>query len=120
MDFNQIKSYCISKTGAYEDYPFGPDTLVVKAESKMFALLSQSGNKVTISLKCDPFVAQNLRQQYAAVKPGYHLNKEHWNTVTIDDSIPDSELRWMVDHSYDMVVKGLTKAEKARLASHPG
>jgi predicted DNA-binding protein (MmcQ/YjbR family) len=115
MDFLALKNYCLSKKGAYEDYPFGPEPLVIKVSSKMFALLSIRMDKVTLSLKCDPFVAQNLRQQYAAVQPGYHMNKEHWNTVSLDDSVPETELLWMIDHSYEMVVKGLSKDEKLKL-----
>lgn len=117
MDLIQIKKHCLSKAGAYEDYPFGPESTVVKVQSKMFSLIAEKAGKVHISLKCDPFVAQNLRQQYIAITPGYHLNKEHWNTVVVDGSIPDSEIYWMIDHSYEMVLKGLTKAEKEQLAT---
>lgn len=115
MEFEQIRNYSLSKTGATEDFPFGPEPLVIKVMSKMFALISFKNCKINISLKCDPFVAQSLRQQYESVTPGYHLNKEHWNTVILDGTIPDSEIYWMIDHSYEMVVKGLTKAEKGKL-----
>lgn len=103
---------CLSKTGAYEDYPFGPEVLVIKVGTKMFALISERGGKLNISLKCDPFLAETLRKQYAAVTPGYHLNKKHWNTIVVNDSIPDEEITWMIQHSYDLVFKSLSKAEK--------
>lgn len=115
MEFAAIKNHCLSKKGAYEDYPFGPEPLVVKVQSKIFALISDKSGKVSISLKCDPFLAQNLRQQYNSVTPGYHLNKEHWNTVLLDGSIPDPEIFWMIDHSYEMVVKRLPQEEKNKL-----
>ena len=110
-----IVKYCLSKSGARADYPFGPEPLVIKVGNKMFALISASSGILTVSLKCDPFVAQSLRQQYQAVKPGYHLNKQHWNTVTPDDSIPDEEIMRMLDHSYELVVKGLSKSDRAVL-----
>jgi predicted DNA-binding protein (MmcQ/YjbR family) len=113
MDFNDLRRYCLSKKCAYEDYPFGPEPLTIKVGSKMFAILSDD-TKTSLSLKCDPFVAQSLREQYTSVKPGYHLNKEHWNTVFPDCTIPDSEILWMIDHSYDLVVKSLTKEEKKK------
>ncbi len=110
-----VLKYCLSKKGAYEDFPFGPEPITVKVGSKMFALLSNRSDKNFISLKCDPFVAQSLREQYSSVTPGYHLNKQHWNTITIDGTIPEHELIWMIDHSYDLVFKSLTKAEKKQL-----
>ncbi len=109
--------YCLSRKGANKDYPFGPDALVVKVGSKMFAILSENSDSLHISLKCDPLVARDLRDQYSAITPGYHLNKQHWNTVVVDGSVPDEELKWMIDHSYALVVKGLTKAEKLQLAA---
>lgn len=115
MDLHTILQYCLTKPGAYEDHPFGPEPTVIKTASKMFALISQKAGKTSLSLKCDPFLAQNLRQQYTAVTPGYHLNKEHWNTVLLDGSVPAAELYWMIDHSHALIIKSLTKAEKASL-----
>jgi predicted DNA-binding protein (MmcQ/YjbR family) len=115
MDFNGIKNCCLSMNGAYEDYPFGPETIVFKVESKMFALFSCNSNRLSISLKCDPFLAQSLREQYSTITPGYHLNKHHWNSILIDGSIPESEIRWMIEHSYQLVVKRLTREEKRKL-----
>jgi predicted DNA-binding protein (MmcQ/YjbR family) len=108
MNIQQILQYCLTKKGTLEEYPFGPETTVIKVGSKIFAIFS----KGRVSLKCDPFNADLLRMQYFAVTPGYHLNKEHWNTVLINDTVPDDEIKWMVDHSYDLVSKSLTKAEK--------
>lgn len=112
MDFDQIKAYCLSKKGALEDRPFGPEPLVMKVANKMFALLSVNNGSIHISLKCDPVLAQNLRQEYPTIKPGYHLNKEHWNTVVVDGSVPESEIFWLIDLSYQLVFKGLPKQDK--------
>lgn len=106
-----VVKYCLTKNGAYEDYPFGPEPLVIKVGSKIFALISKKGDKNYISLKCDPFVAQSLRQQYPSITPGYHLNKQHWNTVLLDGTVPDNEIKWLIDHSYDLVFKTLSKSK---------
>jgi predicted DNA-binding protein (MmcQ/YjbR family) len=115
MNIKSIQQYCLSKKGAREEYPFGTDVLVIKIASKMFALISERGGQWNISLKCDPFIAESLRQQYPAITAGYHLNKTHWNTVVIDGSIPESEMISMIDHSYELVYKGLKMAEKLEL-----
>ncbi len=115
MNGEAVKEYCLSKKGAVEDFPFGPDALVIKVASKMFALMSSHGTKVSISLKCDPFLAQDFRDRYPSITAGYHLNKKHWNTVSIDGRVPDQELCWMIDHSYELVLKSLTRSERAML-----
>lgn len=112
MDGKAISEYCLSKAGAIEDLPFGPDVLVFKVASKMFILISGRGSKLNISLKCDPILAEDFRQRYPAVTPGYHLHKRHWNTVVVDGSVPDNEICWMIDHSYELIIKSLTKAER--------
>jgi predicted DNA-binding protein (MmcQ/YjbR family) len=112
-----LRQYCLNKPGAYEDYPFGPEPAVFKVGSKMFALLNETVGQAVISLKCDPGLSDLFRQQYAAVQPGYHLNKKHWNTVVLDGTVPDSEILWMIDHSYELVVKSLPKTERERLVS---
>ncbi|GIL12193.1 MAG: DNA-binding protein [Chloroflexota bacterium] len=114
MDRNELRLYCLSRRAAVEDFPFGDDVAVFKVSGKVFALLPVAG-PVRISLKCDPTWAVVLRQTYPAVKPGWHLNKKHWNTVEVDGSIADDEILEMVEHSYQLVVKGLTKVERARL-----
>jgi len=111
MNRESIVSHCLDKPGAREDYPFGPEPLVVKVGSKMFALVSGS-EPVHISLKCDPDTAIMLRQEFEAVKPGYHLNKTHWNTVVVDGSVPEKDVRWMIDHSYALVLKSMPKRER--------
>ena len=108
LNIQEVKDYCLNKLGAFEDFPFGTEPLVIKVASKIFAIITKN----SISLKCDPFVAQNLRNQYSSVKPGYHLNKSHWNTVYLEGEIPDSEISWMIDHSYDLVYSKLRKSEK--------
>ncbi|TDF95920.1 MmcQ/YjbR family DNA-binding protein [Paenibacillus piri] len=112
MNIEALTRYCLSKQGTREEYPFGDDVLVIKVASKIFAFISERNNVPNISLKCDPFIAENLRQQYPSVIPGYHLNKSHWNTVILDGSISGPELCSMIDHSYELVFKGLKKSEK--------
>src|SRR3712207_5535705 len=99
---DQLREYLLAKPGATEGYPFGPDPLVVKVGGKMFALVSLGSKPNQVSLKCDPIDAQFLRDTYPAVQPGYHLNKRHWNTVTLDGSIPEPDLRVMIDSSYKL------------------
>jgi predicted DNA-binding protein (MmcQ/YjbR family) len=115
MTFNSIKKYCLSKKGSYEDYPFDEETLVIKTGSKMFALMNIYEKPVSINLKCEPILAMNLRDMYAAVTPGYHMNKIHWNTVLIDGSIPDKEIKSMIDHSYELVFKSLKISERSKI-----
>jgi len=115
MDYDALCNYLIAKPGARRDMPFGPDALVFKVLDKMFALVAWQADPLTVSLKADPVDAMILRKQFEAVKPGYHMNKKHWNTVTLDSSIPDEELRLMIDESYTLVVQGMTRADQAKL-----
>lgn len=101
--------------GAVEDTPFGPDALVFKVGGKMYALLSPERRPVTLSLKVDPLEGEALRQTWAAISPGYHLNKRHWITVTLDGTLPDDLLQDLIRDSYDLVVRGLTRAARAAL-----
>ena len=117
MDINKLKDYCLQKKGAIEDYPFGEDVMVIKVEAKMFALITEKEHKINISLKCDPVLVDQFREQYTSVIPGYHLNKRNWNTVIIDGTVPEDDIFWMIDHSYEMVVKGLTKTQQKKLLS---
>ena len=118
MDLAQFREYCLSKTGAAEGTPFGTDVLVFKVGGKMFALAVLDEMPTTVNLKCDPDWALDLRDRYEQVRPGYHMNKKHWNTVEIEGSIPDAELRKMIDHSYDLVVETLPKSRaRARARS---
>jgi len=107
MDLAQFREYCLSKRDATEGTPFGPTVLVFKVSGKMFALATLDDVPTTVNLKCDPDLALELRDRYEQVTPGYHMNKKHWNTIEIEGGIPDPELRKMIDHSYDLVAKGL-------------
>jgi predicted DNA-binding protein (MmcQ/YjbR family) len=113
---DHVLQACSGKTGAVEEYPFGDSTAVFKVSGKMFALVPLGGDPASVSLKCDPGRAAWLRRRYDAITVGYHLNKRHWNTVTLDGSVPDDELLELIDHSYELVVAGLTRSERARLA----
>ena len=116
MNVDTFREYCLKKRSATEDSPFGPEHLVFKVGGKMFALLAFEEIPPTANLKCDPDLALELRDRYEEVCPGYHMNKKHWNTVQIDGAIPQQELARMVDHSYELVVKSLPRAERDRLA----
>jgi predicted DNA-binding protein (MmcQ/YjbR family) len=107
MDLAQFREYCLSKSRATEGTPFGPDVLVFKVGGKMFALAALDEVPTTVNLKCDPDLALELRDRYEQVRPGYHMNKKHWNTVEIEGGFPDAELRKMIDHSYDLVARSL-------------
>lgn len=104
--------HCLAKRGVSQEYPFGPSPMVMKVGGKMFVLISEE-NSIHISLKCDPVIAANLREQNPAIRPGYHLNKTHWNTITVDGSLSEEELHGMIDHSYDLVLKSLPKTKQA-------
>jgi predicted DNA-binding protein (MmcQ/YjbR family) len=116
MDLAEFREYCLSKPSATEDIPFGPDVLVFKVGGKMFALADLDGVPTTVNLKCDPELALDLRDRYEQVRPGYHMNKKHWNTVEIAGGIPDLQLRKMIDHSYELVIKRLPKP-KAKIGA---
>lgn len=108
---NNIIEYCLKKKGATQEHPFGPTPLVIKVADKMFALIfEETGKVVRLNLKCDPIIAENLREQHESVQPGFHMNKKHWNSIMIDGSLPESDVFDMIDHSYDMVVKKLPKS----------
>ena len=115
VEYDKLCQYLESKPAARRDMPFGADVLVFKVLDKMFALVAWQSDPLTISLKVDPIDAIILRKQFQAVKPGYHLNKKHWNTVTIDGSIPDNELQSMIDDSYALVVAGMSRSDQAKV-----
>lgn len=115
MNIDELKAYLLGKLGTTEEAPFGPGIWVYKVRGKVFALVPWDANPPSVSLKCDPVRAMELRAIYPAVTAGYHLNKRHWNTVVIDGSIPLPEIEWMIDHSYQLVVKGLPRAVRAAL-----
>jgi predicted DNA-binding protein (MmcQ/YjbR family) len=115
MSLEEISDFASELAGVVEEQPFGPSVDVLKVGGKIFAILSPESSPEAISLKCDPDLAIELRLQYAAVIPGFHLNKRHWNTVHLNGTIPDDEILRMVAHSYDQVVAGLPKSERHRL-----
>ncbi len=110
-----LRAYLLAKPGTTEELPFGPDALVFKVLGKMFALVAWQETPLSISLKCEPNLALLLRGTYAAVTPGYHLNKRHWNTVVLDGEVPEDEVAEMIDASYALVVKGMTNAQRAQI-----
>ncbi|MEO7166738.1 MAG: MmcQ/YjbR family DNA-binding protein [Spartobacteria bacterium] len=112
MNLEEFRDYCLTKPNVTEGTPFGPDTIVFKVSGKMFALASLDEVPPSVNLKCDPERALDLRDRYEEVKPGYHMNKKHWNTVELSGRIPVAELRGMIDHSYDLVVLKLPKPRK--------
>ena len=110
-----LRRRCLSFPGAVEEFPFSPGVSVFKVAGKMFALSWLDGEPLQVSLKCEPELAEQLRLSYPAIAPGYHLNKRHWNTVTLDGSLDDGMVADMIEDSYDLVVDGLTKRDRERL-----
>jgi predicted DNA-binding protein (MmcQ/YjbR family) len=106
MNVEEVRNYCLSLKGAEEGFPFGEDTLVVKAGGRIFALFNLDGPP-TINLKCDPDKALELREIYPSIIPGYHMNKKHWNTILLDGSLPNPLILSMISHSYDLVFSSL-------------
>lgn len=116
MNIEKLRDYCLSKKGVTESFPFDEVTLVFKVMNKMYALTNLDG-ELSINLKCDPERAIRLREQYSSVLPGYHMNKNHWNTVMIDGAISNKLLEEWIDHSYDLIVKSLPKKVQEELKS---
>lgn len=114
MNIETYRNYCIKKKGVTEGFPFDNKTLVFKVMGKMFALTNIE-NFESINLKCDPEKAVELRAQFVGVLPGYHMNKKHWNTVLIDSDVNDKLMIKLIDASYDLVVKSLTKKLQSEL-----
>ncbi|XVJ67247.1 MAG: MmcQ/YjbR family DNA-binding protein [Lacibacter sp.] len=108
MNIESIREYCLSKEGAEETLPFGPDVLVYKVNNKAFLLLPLDTDTLRFNVKCDPELALELQEQYEAVQPGYHMNKKHWNTIFVDGRIPAKLIHEWIDHSYELV-KGKKK-----------
>lgn len=114
MTFTQIDNYLLSKNGASFDYPFDDKVRVYKVCNKMFALIGDE-SPLKINLKCNPIYALELRSLYNSILPGYHMNKKHWNTVTIQGDVDDKLLFELIDHSYESVISGLTKKQREEL-----
>ena len=120
MDWNELRDLCLTFPGSEETFPFGFETSVFKVAGKMFALSRGQANPLQVSLKCEPLLAEQLRAAHAAVAPGYHLNKRHWNTVTLDGSLPDRMIAEMIEDSYDLVVSRLPQNAPAGAALATG
>jgi predicted DNA-binding protein (MmcQ/YjbR family) len=119
MIADEVSAFALQLPESVEDEPFGPGALVYKVGGRVFAILQPASAErpAQVTLKCEPDLALHLRDQYPAISPGYHVNKRHWNTVILDSTVPDEELREMVEHSYDRVVAGLPRAERDRFSS---
>lgn len=119
MNIEELRDFCIAKKGVTEEFPFDSDTLVFKVMGKMFALTSLAKwekGEMSINLKCNPEKAIELRENYENIYAGYHMSKKHWNTVNVNSGdVSDDFLRELINHSYDLVVNGLTKKLKAEL-----
>ena len=114
MQIDEFRAYCLSKPATSEELPFGPDTLVFKVMGKIFAICNIDFFD-TVNLKCDPEYAVELRERYPqSIKPGYHMNKKHWNTVEARERIDPRLFRQLVDHSYDCVVATLPKSKRPK------
>jgi predicted DNA-binding protein (MmcQ/YjbR family) len=120
MDAAALRASCLRFPGAVEEFPFGPETSVFKVAGKMFALSALDRTPLEVSLKCEPELAQALRRSYDAIRPGYHLNKRHWNTVLLDGSLSDEMIRELIEDSYDLVVESLPRAQQRALDWSPG
>jgi len=110
MNIETLREYCLSKAGAEETFPFGPDTLVYKVNGKVFLITGLDREQLSFNVKCDPDKAIELREEFDCVRPGWHMNKKHWNTIVVDGSVSNKQLKEWIDHSYDLVSK--TKKRK--------
>jgi len=115
MDANALRAWCLEQPGAIEDFPFGPEHSVFKVGGKIFAISALEREPLEVSVKCEPELAVALRNSYPAIRPGYHLNKRHWNTVTLDGSLPDQIVRDLVEDSYDLIASALPKRLREEL-----
>ena len=115
MNLEFLRKTLLKKKGTAEETPFGPEALVYKVMGKMYALIAWEENPLHITLKCAPDFALVLRAKYPAITAGYYMSKKHWNTIVLDGSVPEGEIIEMIDDSYDLVVKGLKKADREKL-----
>jgi predicted DNA-binding protein (MmcQ/YjbR family) len=115
MNIEEVRDYCMAKKGVTEEFPFDSDTLAFKVMGKIFLLTGLSNQPFSCNLKMEAGIVPEYRDKYADVQPGYHMNKKMWNTVYFNGAIPRKELLWMIDHSYEQVVNGLTKKLKEEL-----
>lgn len=118
MHLESLREYCLSKKGVEETMPFGPDTLVFKVLDKMFLLTGFENDPLSFNVKCDPEKVIELREEFPCVQPGYHMNKKHWNTIVVDGSVSDAQLKEWIDHSYEAVLNGISKKQREDLIKH--
>ena len=111
-NIEELRDYCMAKDGVTESFPFDSETLVFKVQNKMFALAGINTRPLSINLKCNPEKAIELREQYECVKPGFHMNKQHWNTVIVDGSVNKKVIKEWIDDSYQLVVASIPKKKK--------
>lgn len=114
MNIENLRDHCLTLPGTSESFPFDESTLVFKVMNKIYALVNLEGD-LSINLKCDPEKAVDLRELYSFIVPGYHMNKKHWNTVHIDETVPGILIKELINHSYQLVVKGLSRKDKENL-----
>ena len=119
MNLEEIRDYCLNKKGVTEDFPFDEQTLVFKVQGKIFFLTDITNLDISVNLKCEPELAVDLRERYSSVQPGYHMNKKLWNTVKYNGEFSENDFYNMIDHSYNEVVKGLTKKLRDALIDIP-
>jgi predicted DNA-binding protein (MmcQ/YjbR family) len=120
MDAAGLRAWCLRQPGAMEEFPFGPEHSVFKVAGKIFALSALDRTPLEVSVKCEPELAVALRESYRAIRPGYHLNKRHWNTITLDGSLSDRLVYEFVEDSYDLVVSALPRRVREQLGWAPG
>ena len=120
MTLVQLREFLLSQPGATEDTPFGPEILVYRIAGKMFALVDWQAEPLSINLKCEPELALLLREIHPEVKPGWHMNKQHWNTVTLSEGLSDDLWQGWIVHSYERVVAGLPKARRPQAPTSSG
>ena len=119
VNATELRAWCLQLTGASEEFPFGPELSVFKVAGKMFAVSALDDTRLGVSLKCEPELAVALRNSYPAIRPGYHLNKRHWNTITVDGTLPDQLVRDLIEDSYDLVVSARPKRVRDQLGWGP-
>lgn len=115
MNIEAFHAYCMSKKGVAETFPFGEETLVFKVMGKIFAITGLDAEEFRVNLKCDPEWSIELREEYEDIIPGWHMNKQHWNTVYFERELDEAMLIKLIDHSYDLIVKSLPKKVQAEL-----
>ncbi|BES66158.1 MmcQ/YjbR family DNA-binding protein [Gottschalkiaceae bacterium SANA] len=116
MTYERAKELCLRLPGTSCDYPFDEVTLVFRVSDKMFALINESREPLSINLKCNPDEALRLRSMYEEVTAGYHMNKKHWNTIQLEGVLSDEQIESMIQHSYDLVFSKLKKADRERIS----